>query len=394
MSATKTSSADLLPDALGRLELPLHDIAADIAAAPARTAAKRFYRPELDALRFFAFLAVLIHHGPAPAHGFLHVANEAGGFGLSMFFLLSAYLITELLLREREQSGTVAWGLFFTRRALRIWPLYYAALVIGIAIPRALPHHTGLRLPGIAAMFFFVANWFPNLLTSRLLAHLWSISIEEQFYLIWPPIMKFGGKTMALFASIGFIVSAIVWLWFFFGKTWLLWYDTPVEFLFFAAGAIIALVAHGKPARCTSVVTRGALLIAGLLSLAAASQFGAFVRNNAQGITRTRPFVGYAGVVAGCVLIFCAILGISSVPRSLSYLGKISYGLYVFHASIMQGCAHLTLNLAAHPALNMIVCDGLGLTLSILAAHLSYTYFEMPFLKLKQRFEVINSRPA
>jgi peptidoglycan/LPS O-acetylase OafA/YrhL len=90
-------------------------------------AGRRFYRPELDALRFFAFLAVLLHHGPTPGH-FLRLARAAGGYGLSMFFLLSAYLITELLLREREQSGRIAWGLFFARRALRIWPLYYAAL--------------------------------------------------------------------------------------------------------------------------------------------------------------------------------------------------------------------------------------------------------------------------
>src|ERR1700722_6435581 len=99
----------------------------DSSAGIAHVNAKRFYRPELDALRFFAFLGVLLHHGPKP-QGFLTVVSDAGSFGLLMFFLLSAYLITELLFREREQTGTISWKHFFVRRALRIWPLYYAAL--------------------------------------------------------------------------------------------------------------------------------------------------------------------------------------------------------------------------------------------------------------------------
>lgn len=90
----------------------------------------RFYRPELDVLRFFAFLAVLIHHGPY-APGVPNLFRRMGGFGLSMFFLLSSFLITELLVREREQTKTVNWKAFFVRRALRIWPLYFAALMAG-----------------------------------------------------------------------------------------------------------------------------------------------------------------------------------------------------------------------------------------------------------------------
>src|ERR1019366_7648286 len=116
-------------------------------------AAGRFYRPELDALRFFAFLAVFLHHGPS--YGLFDLVTRAGGFGLSMFFLLSAYLITELLFREREQTGTIAWKLFFTRRALRIWPLYYAALAGGFFISRIAPHRFRLSGAGVAGMTFF-----------------------------------------------------------------------------------------------------------------------------------------------------------------------------------------------------------------------------------------------
>ena len=88
-------------------------IAQQITSGAGHKTARRFYRPELDALRFFAFLGVLVCHGPRP-RGFPDFVSRFGGFGLSMFFLLSAYLITELLLREREQSGRVDWGLFLS----------------------------------------------------------------------------------------------------------------------------------------------------------------------------------------------------------------------------------------------------------------------------------------
>jgi peptidoglycan/LPS O-acetylase OafA/YrhL len=233
---------------------------------PKPVGALRFYRPELDALRFFAFLAVLFHHGPGPQGSkFLWLVCSAGGFGLSMFFLLSAYLITELLIREREQTENIAWGFFFIRRALRIWPLYYAAIVIAFVIGRIPPHSYGVSRTAIAIMALFVANCTklaPSL--GILVGPLWSISIEEQFYLIWPPILKFGGKQFALTASILIVIVSCIWLWAFSEKGWLLWYDTPVEFLFFAVGAIVALVTRGKPLCGVNTLTRYGFLIAGL----------------------------------------------------------------------------------------------------------------------------------
>src|SRR5947209_5824978 len=179
---------------------------------------KRFYRPELDALRFLAFVAVLVHRGPNP-HGALGMIRSAGGFGVSVFFLLSAYLITELLLREHEQSGTVSWSLFFTRRALRIWPLYYAAIgICSLILPAvaigtsSIPHRFLISRTGSAALSVFIANWVP-ISHLGILAPLWSISVEEQFYLLWPPIIKFGGKKLAAMASVAFALFAGVWLW-------------------------------------------------------------------------------------------------------------------------------------------------------------------------------------
>lgn len=110
----------------------------------------------------------------------------------------------------------------------------------------------------------------------------------------------------------------------------------------------------------------------------------------------SRLFIGYGGAVIGCASIFLAVLGSRNVPRALTYLGKISYGLYVFHAAVMLACLRLTavLKLVPGSVLNLIVVDGVALLLCIFLAHLSYAYLEMPFLRLKQRFEVVRSRPV
>lgn len=97
----------------------------------------RFYRPELDAVRFFAFFSVFLFHASNFATRFT-TAQEAlgysGKFGVCLFFVLSSYLIAELLIRERDQTGTVHIGSFYMRRILRIWPLYFGFIALCIVI--------------------------------------------------------------------------------------------------------------------------------------------------------------------------------------------------------------------------------------------------------------------
>ncbi len=172
----------------------------------------RYYRPELDVLRFLAFLLVFIHHalpiapdprvasllkGFAPA---LYAVANACGYGLSLFFVLSAFLIGELLLRERGRLGTVNVTQFYIRRVLRIWPLYYLCLVIAIAAALLPGGHRGdivyLRWYSVfmGAWYVSIHGTFRNPMTP-----LWSISLEEQFYLFVPWIVKWLNRT-ALYA--------------------------------------------------------------------------------------------------------------------------------------------------------------------------------------------------
>src|SRR5215218_7494330 len=134
--------------------------------------ARSFYHPELDLLRFVAFLAVFLHHalprdsnvyigaGLSPAvTQWLLTAKEAGAFGLDLFFALSAYLITELLLREHAERGKFSVSAFYIRRALRIWPLYFTFLAFTIfVVPTFFPAER-FGLIYIVSFVFFLGNW-------------------------------------------------------------------------------------------------------------------------------------------------------------------------------------------------------------------------------------------
>src|SRR5215218_7670570 len=132
----------------------------------------RFYHPELDLLRFFAFLAVFMHHAlprdaayytgagvPPAVTQWLLTAKEAGSFGLDLFFALSAYLITELLLREHASQGSFSISAFYIRRALRIWPLYFIFLALTVLVVPTIFPKDSFGPIYIVSFTLFVGNW-------------------------------------------------------------------------------------------------------------------------------------------------------------------------------------------------------------------------------------------
>ena len=165
----------------------------------------QYYRPELDVLRFFAFFSVFCYHAlpgvevgnhsgweRAAAIG-LSAFKSAGSFGVCLFFVLSSFLITELLIRERSKTGTVHIKAFYTRRILRIWPLYFFFLFVGFLLGHLVPEWN-LETPRLLAFLALLGNWYVAVFgwSANPIAPLWSISIEEQFYLIWPGLAKVG----------------------------------------------------------------------------------------------------------------------------------------------------------------------------------------------------------
>jgi len=176
---------------------------------------RRFYQPELDGLRFYAFLGVFICH-TLPFDGAFYrrfhlpvpwlwgAIAKSGAAGVDLFFALSAFLITSILLREREETGGISLRRFYLRRILRIWPLYFLLIAVGVVLAHTMAKQS-LPWYYVAGYLLFVGNWVHAVFgrPESICSPLWTVSIEEQFYLIWPLLMK-------MLRRRGMIVAAIV----------------------------------------------------------------------------------------------------------------------------------------------------------------------------------------
>jgi peptidoglycan/LPS O-acetylase OafA/YrhL len=366
-------------------------------------AQRRYYRPELDLLRLFAFLLVFLSHvvpgepsffqqaGIPPAAAAVIIAACAGGsFGVDLFFALSSFLITTLLIRESSEWGTINVRRFYVRRMLRIWPLYFAFLFLAPALAAHIVAGENLPLKYLLAFVFLAGNWacvawgFPHSVT----APLWSVSIEEQFYLSWPLILRGSMRHLALVASALLVVSFVT-------RAYLVWHgavhpqiwcNTIARLDPIACGALLALLCQ-RTDFAPSPLLRVALLLFGCAVFTSAGRYGDFVG--------TKSLMTYPAVTAGCAAFLLGTLGLRLSPesnviaRAAVYLGRVSYGLYMFHWFFVEAFAVPSAsNLAARSAR-----AAAALLATVIISLLSYRFFETPFLRLKERFARIPSRP-
>lgn len=173
--------------------------------APVKT---KIFFPNLDGLRFISFLVVFLFHAHLSVFSYLIDSQprvykvieflfQHGNLGVNFFFVLSGFLITYLLIKEKEFTGTIHVPNFYVRRILRIWPLYYLCVLVGFVGFGLLKHWTGGVLEENANPWyytFFAANFdimhtWPEKPDALLLSVLWSVAVEEQFYLTWPLIL-------------------------------------------------------------------------------------------------------------------------------------------------------------------------------------------------------------
>jgi peptidoglycan/LPS O-acetylase OafA/YrhL len=352
---------------------------------------RRFYRPELDIVRLCAFLAVFATHSNRPPGEHYRVYRaiaDAGSFGLSLFFVLSAYLITTLLLREKDAKGTVAIGKFYQRRMLRIWPLYLLAL----AYAALWSFHLGTLN---AEKWWFAAALVMagNFVTwpGNLAGHLWSISIEEQFYVLWPSAMKWLNRARLAWLAALLVVAANVTL-VYLGRIGAsldqVWGNTLVEFEMFGAGTLLALFLENPRRWLTHWWARIPIALA-----VPATWYAVIVglRIKLEGGPPVGPVqlcLGYGLVALSSCLLIYALLGFQLWPKWAIYFGKISYGLYVFHIPCLYFVNH---ELAF---ISPVIRRPIALVLTGAVAAFSYRYFESFFLKLKERLEIVPSRPV
>ena len=368
----------------------------------AKTDNKRtFYHPELDVLRFFAFFAVFMHHalprdarlylnkGFSPAASeWLLAAKEAGAFGLDLFFALSAYLITELLLREYANRGTFSISAFYVRRALRIWPLYFTFLALTVfVIPAIIPAERFGPIYIISFALFF-GNWVCAVwgLPFSVASPLWSISIEEQFYIGWPLLLRVFGMRRIKQLAVGMLVLAVI------TRVLLamvavehpgVWCNTLARLDPIALGAILAFVLNGRAPRIGNAV-RVAMCVA---AVACWWLIGRYLGQDGPSSVATYGLSAVASVVLLAAVLKTDAPLLRVRPFSwLVYLGRISYGLYVFHlfalALVIQSSFTSVLGVPLGYGLRVLF----AFMLTVGLAAVSYRFLEQPFLKLKKRF--------
>ena len=364
---------------------------------------KRYYRPELDVLRFFAFFCVFAHHT-------LNVKSLGGHFGavatsvevslsfaVSLFFMLSAFLITTLLDLELECNGRIHVQAFYVRRTTRIWPLYYVFLCINLAIGMYL-FSWRMSSSFVAAWLLMVGNWYMILQHAVLtpVTVLWSVNIEEQFYLFCPWIVAvFRRKGLIAFSMATITISMATLFWM--GHRHIvddnsLRFNTLVELQYFAVGTVVAILIRRRDLTVSPFV-RATLFSLGFVCWISGTYFFDSRCQTAH-LFWWSPASEYALVNLGCLAFFFSFYGLSlgKAMRPFIYLGKISYGLYLYHilfAVMVRGM------FPDHDGVAYKLARvSLSLGLTIITASASYAWLEKPFLRLKERFTFVPSRAA
>jgi peptidoglycan/LPS O-acetylase OafA/YrhL len=374
--------------------------------------------PELDGLRLIAILGVFcVHFRPAPKH--LFDATQLGWIGVDLFFAISGFLITGILLDLRGKEHPFKH--FYWRRALRIFPAYYVSLALIILL--AVIHGQSPPPPGktASAATFLVSlgeqrvSW--PLLTARLAGHqgfgvaalpvatphfrsfadgivvFWSLSVEELFYLLWAPIILLGSRRSRLvFCIAPFFVCPVI-------RAFVHTPSYPEMFLFFcrldslAAGACVAL-AFGERQRVSKRVFDFGLLStmisSGLLCLALFLKCGLLSGTELRSTTTFAIFgypllaIFFAATTGLCVHCSGRIWLAALRWKPITYIGKISYSMYLIHipvyvaVGLLWGAHTLTYTSQILHGVAAVFC-------TIALSAISWKYFESPILALRDR---------
>lgn len=363
----------------------------------------RFYLPALDSLRLVAWLMVFLVHVLPERVSFLHAplaafiysgVRASGGYGVSVFFCLSAFLITRLLLLERERTGGIAVPQFYARRILRIWPVYYLTLLVGCLV---VPRLTGTPLPA-AYWLGWLGMFTGNFVMSRehqaliAIAPLWSVCVEEQFYIVWPwavkqlsprwlvglcsAVLLLAPLYRALAASHG-------------GLQWDIWFKTATHLDCFAAGALLAVYWERLQAPRLTRWGPAAMALGAIVIVSQALYAPLSAVDNPAGPLGAASYSLIA--LAGTLLVWAVGVRPAGAPSWLSrvtrYGGRISYGLYCYHGVVLN----LTLPLLG--SISMYALILLRFVLTWLVASASFAWYEQAFLRLKGKFQRVRSGP-
>jgi peptidoglycan/LPS O-acetylase OafA/YrhL len=354
---------------------------------------KTIYFKGLNGIRAIAALLVVVDHTDLYAYLFnlkstgFHL-NGMGGHAVNMFFVLSGFLITYLLLAEKEKTNSINFKSFYLRRILRIWPVYYLSLLISLILIYfdIIPNISDLFNSVILYIFLLANVAYVLNLAIPIIAPLWSVGVEEQFYLIWPHIIKRTSKYLKVFIFLFllfFLIKLLVYL-IFSPESILYKFLWGTRLNIMCMGAIGAYLVFSKNKvlklffrKEVQIISWGILIISIIYK---PIHIFSFIDNELNSL-----------------IYLVIILNVSSNTTSLislenkfmNFIGKISYGIYVYHTFIIFLASSI---LVSHEyQLNRYIIHLVVIAFTVLVSWFSYSYFESPFLKIKNKYSIIKS---
>ena len=372
------------------------------ANVPTRGVSSKRHYAALDGMRGLAILLVFffhygdLSHSPSGVLRFFGLIKDGGWMGVDLFFVLSGFLITGILVDTRHHPGY--FRKFYLRRALRLFPVFYGVAALLLLLTPFFHLHWR---PAQAWYLFYAAN-FVQLYDFSLsfvgpfkLMHLWSLALEEQFYFVWPlVVLLISDRRSLLKVAIGIAIFAPVLrivLVTLHVPALVIYYQLPTRMDGFAVGGVLALLVRdrdlavlAKP--CKIIFPAGVCILVGLAMTRGTLRF-------------TDPWmiqIGYStlAIMFGSMLIL-ALQSEGLVPRVfnwnvLRFFGLISYGFYVYHELIHNLTKPIYYTYVEHlhsPAIAGVLYTACVLAIVTALSFVSYRYFEAPFLRLKLKFQ-------
>jgi peptidoglycan/LPS O-acetylase OafA/YrhL len=363
---------------------------------------QKVFFPNLDGLRFFAFFFVFMYHCyyEVPLQGKdsliylgFHKLWENGDLGVNFFFTLSGFLITYLLLSEEKQLGSFNISGFYWRRTLRIWPLYFASVLFGFFIFQALVNSVGGEIDETANVWyylFFLGN-FNSIINgapvSGTLSVLWSIAIEEQFYLFWPILLLFFKKHRLVL----FIILLLISLGF------RAMYLDQHEVIFYHTFSVMSDLVIGSwlgwwcfkrnlsqmEMPSISRTNNALIYLVGFLLILFRKEL--FVTPALLILERVVFALFFAFIIYEQTFFKQSLFKIGSF-KNISYWGKFTYGLYCLHIPAMVFTEGFAMIGEIHESAWWVFYGKTISTflLSLIFCRISFRYLENPFLRLKE----------
>jgi peptidoglycan/LPS O-acetylase OafA/YrhL len=378
---------------------------------------EKLYFKNLDSIRFIAALMVFLGHAVSQSYSYLPIKNTIwekllniisnGGTGVSIFFVLSGFLITYLLIREYELNSKISIKNFYIRRVLRIWPLYFLVVAFSFLIYPFLKSLIGMNNP-LGSNFLYHMTFLSNFDVINIEKYCygsdamsqnitWSVSIEEQFYLFWPLIFVFFPKRLWVYSILLVIVGSILFRIINNNDSIVLYFHTFSVLLDLGIGGLMALlIISNKNIRLffensTSILHITLFILSFCLIF---YQDTLFSFN--YGAALSRIFISFS---------FALIISAQAITKSesrfnlgnLSFAnkwGKYTYGIYLIHP-IAITIIDILVRTMHFPKTNFIALFSIGtigFVLTLFLSKISFRYYESRFLSLKEKYTTIQTR--